>query len=123
MAKHWARIVMGLIFVFATISAPLHVRAAPVASMPMDGMSTACAKAMAAGTTKAKPSKQGAADPAGGCCADGCNCPLSHCPATPALPASGFSTPVHDGAAVRAEAAPRAIASFHTETLIRPPKA
>jgi hypothetical protein len=126
MAKHWARILMGLIFVFATISAPVRIQAAPAAAhsiaMPMDGMSEACAKAMTIQAAKAKPHEPGAADRSGGCCANGCNCPLSHCPATPPPPAAGALAPLYDGVAVPAAPAGRTLVSFHTETLIRPPR-
>lgn len=127
MAKHWARIVMGLIFVFATISSPLHAKAmpaalhgvsapaAPMASMPMAGMGDACAKT--------KSHKPATADPSGGCCSSGCNCPLSHCPATPPILAAMVSAPFFDGTPIGADPVSQTPVSFHTETLIRPPRA
>jgi hypothetical protein len=128
MAKLWARIVMGLIFVFATISSPLHAQAAspaeahtPVAAS-MDGMSAACAKAMAAEAGKTKMHKP-APGHAGGCCASGCNCPLSHCPATPPALAAALPAPAYDGAAVLAERTSATLVSVHADTLIRPPRA
>ena len=135
MAKHWARILMGLIFVFTTISSPLHAKAMsatshpvpgadrPPVSMSMAGMGDACAKAMMVEAAKAKPRKPATTDPSCGCCANGCNCPLSHCPATPPLSAAMVPAPVFDGITVEADPVSRTPVSFHTETLIRPPRA
>ncbi len=130
MARFWARILMGLIFVFATISSPLHAQvmpslehAAPGAiSTSTDGMSAECAKAMAADAARAKPHKS-MPDHAGGCCTDGCSCPLSHCPATPPMPAEAVPAPVHDGALVLAPPVSAVLASVHTDAPIRPPRA
>jgi len=129
MARLWTRIVMGLIFVFATISAPVHAQtmpgrepAAAVMSMAIDGMSAECAKAMAADAAKAKPHKT-TPNHAAGCCTDGCSCPLSHCPATPPMLASGVPAPFYDGGAVLIARVSAVLASVHTDTLIRPPRA
>ncbi len=128
MAKHWARILTALIFVFATISAPLHANATSTptpapAAMHMDGqyiegMSDACAKAM--GMQAHKPVK---ADHSGGCCANGCNCPLSHCPATPPeLWLAGFGIRrVEPAAGLPAKT--QTLRSYLVETLKRPPRA
>jgi hypothetical protein len=141
MAKLWARMVMGLIFVFVTISSPLHAQAMPMTGMPvhaastpataqqmvMAGMSEDCAKAMAAEVAandhaKFKPAKA----PAGhgkDCCSDGCTCPLSHCPATP--PALGFESfvllPVEETSSLVADT--QTLRSYLADTLRRPPKA
>lgn len=128
MAKYWARIVMGLIFVFATISSPLHAQAMPVkshdmAAAHMDHMSEACAKAMAAQAAKAKPHKPAPADHSGGCCSNGCNCPLSHCPTTPPLLAAEIAAPLHAGTTIAPDREGRTLVSLHGDTLIRPPRA
>jgi hypothetical protein len=120
---------MGLIFVFATISSPVHAQAAPgkthetPAVMHMDGMSDACAKAMAADTARAKPHKSAPAEHSGGCCSNGCNCPLSHCPATPSMLAAATPAPFHAGSAMLGDRGSQTLVSFHADTLIRPPKA
>lgn len=142
MAKLWARMVMGLIFVFVTISSPLHAQAMPMAEMTaptasepaatehqmvMAGMSEDCAKAMAADMAadthaKSKPANA----PMGhgnGCCSYGCNCPLSHCSATPpALAFDTFALP-HVEAAVGLTSDTQTLRSFLADTLKRPPKA
>ncbi len=138
MARLWARMLMGLIFVFVTISSPLHAQAMPTADMTthatvtpaateqqmvMAGMSEDCAKAMAAAEThaKSKPAKA----PMGhgkGCCSDGCNCPLSHCPATPpALALESFAVP-HVESASTGAAESQTLRSYLADTLTRPPK-
>lgn len=133
MARLWTRIVMAMIFVFVTISSPLHAQATPMhehaakqpaaQSMLMAGMSDACVKAMMAGAAKAKPHKSGMDGHSGGCCADGCNCPLSHCPATPPILAGGMPVEFHgEHAVVPADAQP-SIKSYLADTLKRPPRA
>jgi len=88
----------------------------------MDGMSADCAKAMAAEAETAKTHKP-APDRAGGCCTSGCNCPLSHCPATPPALAVALPAPAYDGATVLADRAGPTLVSIHEDTLIRPPRA
>ena len=135
MAKHWARIVMGLIFVFVTISSPLHAQAMPAMShdvpaaapsmalMHMDGMSDACAKAMMAQANAVKSNKPVKTDHSGGCCSNGCNCPLSHCPATPpALAVASLAMPrIEPAMAISVET--QTLRSYLVETLKRPPRA
>jgi hypothetical protein len=129
MANVWARILMGLIFVFATLSSPVHAQSAPMkahetpAVMHVEGMSDACAKAMAADAAKAKPHKSAPADHSSGCCSNGCNCPLSHCPATPSLLAAVITAPFHAGSAILVDRESQTLVSFHTDALIRPPRA
>ncbi|MDI7774772.1 hypothetical protein [Asticcacaulis sp. EMRT-3] len=123
---------MGLVFVFVTITSPLHATAmslgqahvpgaAQAASMP--GMSAECAKAMAAQAAKDSPSKKAAGHMGGGCCSNGCSCPLSHCPATPSLltyllPAVfQMETSSLDGQSAQA------LPSYLADTLKRPPRA
>ncbi len=138
MLKLWTRLMVGLIFVFVTISAPMHAAAMSVGPedkvstagsaqsvMPeMAGMSDACAKAMAAehAHDKAKPAKA----PTGhgkGCCAEGCNCPLSHCPATaPVLAPVGFAI-LHIEAANTGASKTQILRSYLADTLKRPPRA
>jgi len=135
MANYWARIAMGLIFVFATISSPVRAEAVPlkshdapvathaVAFVHMDGMGDACAKAMTAQPGRGKSHKPVPADHSGGCCSNGCNCPLSHCPATPSLLAAEIAAPLGAGTAVLGEREGERLVSFHADTLIRPPRA
>lgn len=132
MTKVWTRLLMGLVFVFVTITSPLHAQAMAVkahqsaqtateASMP--GMSAECAKAMAAQASKDKPSKNTAGHMGGGCCSNGCSCPLSHCPATPSLLTYLLPAVFHiktsslDGQSVQA------LPSYLADTLKRPPRA
>ena len=123
-AHVWARIVMGLIFVLVTVSSPVHAHAMPAKAhmtVPaMDGMDEACARAMHHLDARAKP--HAPADHAG-CSVDGCNCPLSHCPATPSLLAAEITLPPHAGSTVLADGDSQGSASVHTDTLIRPPRA
>lgn len=146
MLKLWTRLVVGLIFVFVTISAPMHAAAMGVmheakadtasmtkAAMPdMTGMSDACAKAMAAQMAaqmaaenahhKAKPAKAPNGH-AKGCCSEGCNCPLSHCPATaPMLALAGFAI-LHVEAATSSSSETQTLRSYLADTLKRPPRA
>ncbi|MGN6209432.1 hypothetical protein [Asticcacaulis sp.] len=129
MAKLWTRIVMALIFVFVTVSSPLHAQAMPAhpvkaaATMAMDGMSEDCAKAMAAQSAKAMTEKHRSSGHSGGCCADGCNCPLSHCPATPPMLAAVIAAPLHVDSTIVGDHEGQTLVSFHADTLIRPPKA
>jgi len=142
MAKLWARMVMGLIFVFVTISSPLHAQAMPMAEMTaptasepaatehqmvMAGMSEDCAKAMAADMAadthaKSKPANA----PMGhgnGCCSDGCSCPLSHCPATPPMLAFESLALLHVEQASSRAADTQTLRSYLADTLKRPPRA
>jgi hypothetical protein len=131
MTKVWTRLLMGLVFVFATITSPLHAQAMErhsqrtqaTAEASMPGMSAECAKAMAAQAAKDSPSKKAPGHMGGGCCSNGCSCPLSHCPATPSLlvynlPAV-FNMETSSMAGQRAQALP----SYLADTLKRPPKA
>jgi hypothetical protein len=132
---------MALIFVFATISSPLHAQAmtgmshaapaqaAAKASMQvdgqMDGMSEECAKAMAAQAAKAdtaKTQKHGSMDHSGGCCSDGCNCPLSHCPATPPMLAAFVSIGLGNRDQIAAGFTQQSVKSYLADTLKRPPR-
>ena len=134
MAKVWTRIVLALIFVFATISSPFHARAhvqahiqtvsvdQPVAAHgAMPGMSDDCAKAMSAAAQKAKPAQK-APDHSGGCCANGCNCPLSHCPATLAVIGSDIVALPPVSTSARTEMSDLALASNPSGKLKRPPR-
>eukprot|EP01042_Synura_sphagnicola_P033725 gene33725-43288_t len=96
MVKLWTRLLMGLVFVFVTISSPLHARTIhPEMTAHTFAISSTmdadCARAMAAQHTApqfkslAKSLAKSPAQTDGGCCTDGCNCPLSHCPATEAV--------------------------------------
>ena len=123
---------MAMIFVFVTISSPMHARAMPMhhdaastpaASMNMEGMSEDCAKAMMAEAAKAKPQKPQSQGHSGGCCSDGCNCPLSHCPATPPLLASAISVEFHVEPSIRPAYAEQWLKSYLADTLKRPPRA
>ncbi|CAM3168397.1 hypothetical protein [Asticcacaulis taihuensis] len=140
MLKLWTRLIVGLIFVFVTISAPMHAAAmgvmheaasastAPAAMPEMSGMSDACAKAMAAqmsaetSDAKAKPSKAPKGH-ANGCCSEGCNCPLSHCPATAPILALAEYTILHVEPMTGIGTETQTLRSYLVETLKRPPRA
>lgn len=133
MTKVWTRLLMGLVFVFVTITSPLHVQAmaanahqtvqaAAEASMP--GMSAECAKAMAAQAARDAPSKsKPAGHMSGGCCSNGCSCPLSHCPATPSLLTYLLPAVFHMEATVLNGQSAQALPSYLADTLKRPPRA
>jgi hypothetical protein len=127
MAKVLTRLLMGLIFVFVTISSPLHAHAMtqPPATevaahhMDMSAMDEACAKAMAAAAAE----DAMAHDEGGDCCDVGCKCPLSHCPATPVALFSEAFTLVFHGRAVTPEPTQDILPASLADTLKRPPRA
>lgn len=133
MTKVWTRLLMGLVFVFVTITSPLHahamatnahqtVQAAAEASMP--GMSAECAKAMAGQAAKGSPTKSKSAGHMGGaCCSNGCSCPLSHCPATPSLLTYLIQGVFHTEESVLDRQSAHALPSYLADTLKRPPRA
>jgi hypothetical protein len=132
MTKVWARLLMGLVFVFVTITSPLHAQAmsmkadarlqvAVEASMP--GMSAECAKAMAAQSAKDTPAKKQSGHMGGGCCSNGCSCPLSHCPATPSLLTNVVPYVFHAEKSALGTLPAQALPSYLADTLKRPPRA
>lgn len=133
MTKVWTRLLMGLVFVFVTITSPLHALSMTAnahqtaqitseASMP--GMSTECAKAMAAQAAKDAPAKsKQAGHMGGGCCSNGCNCPLSHCPATPSLLTYLLPAVFHIETSSLDGQSAQALPSYLADTLKRPPRA
>jgi hypothetical protein len=133
MTKVWTRLLMGLVFVFVTITSPLHAQAMaantqqhaqPAAEVSMPGMSAECAKAMAAQTAKDSPSKsKPAGHMGGGCCSNGCSCPLSHCPATPSLLTDLIPAIFHMEELVVDRQSAYALPSYLADTLKRPPRA
>lgn len=132
MAKVLTRLLMGLIFVFVTISSPLHANAMstepPVSEgaahvMDMSGMDEDCAKAMAAADAAKDMKAHDTSQKGGDCCDVGCKCPLSHCPATPvALFSDAFELIFH-GQAVTSEPAQDILPAYLADTLKRPPRA
>lgn len=134
MTKVWTRLLMGLVFVFVTMTSPLHAQAsvagqdrhpqAAAEAMAMPGMDTACAKAMMAQTAKDKVSKnKSAGQVTGGCCSNGCACPLSHCPATPSLLTYILPVVFHREVSSMFGRSEPALPSYLADTLKRPPRA
>jgi hypothetical protein len=131
MAKVLTRLLMGMIFVFVTISSPLHAHAmtqgpaseAATRDMDMSAMDEDCAKAMAAAAQAAEEAKTHDGGHKGDCCDVGCKCPLSHCPATlPGLVAD-FSDLVSHGKAIIAAPEESILPDYLDDTLKRPPRA
>lgn len=134
MAKVWTRLLMGLVFVFVTMTSPLHAQAsaghdrspqATAETTAMPGMDAACTKAMTVQAAKDKVSqtKKAVGHMGDNCCSDGCNCPLSHCPATPALLTFGLPTVFHREASSIFGGSDPALPSYLADTLKRPPRA
>lgn len=132
MTKAWTRWLMGLVFVFATITAPLHAQAmtahsghngSAMAQVSAAAMSADCAKAMKAQTARDISAKKASNPMDGGCCSYGCNCPLSHCPATPSALAAVLPVlfPMQTSAVEWLMA--RALPSRLADTQKRPPRA
>ncbi len=89
----------------------------------MSGMSAECAKAMSAQAAKDSPSKKQTGHTGGGCCANGCSCPLSHCPATPSLVTYVLPYVFHAEKSVLDGQSAQALPSYLADTLKRPPRA
>jgi hypothetical protein len=137
MAKVLTRLLMGLIFVFVTISSPMHAHAMPTEpaiadatdaaaatpDMEMSAMDEDCAKAMAAAAAAEDVKTHDTGSKGSDCCDVGCKCPLSHCPATPvALFSDGFEL-VYHGRVATSEPAQDILPSYLADTLKRPPRA
>lgn len=81
------RLLMGLVFVFTTMSTPLYASVMPghmnhgltpaSVTVDTDGMDEECAKAMASAAQEDADSKQ-RNNTGGECCEVGCKCPQSH---------------------------------------------
>ncbi len=133
MTKVWTRLLMGLVFVFVTITSPLHAQAMAVharqtveanAEASMPGMSEACAKTMAAQAAKDAPAKSRPAGHMGsGCCSNGCSCPLIHCPATPSLLTYILPAVFQMETSTLSGQSTQALPSYLADTLKRPPRA
>lgn len=130
MTKVWTQLLMGLVFVFVTMTSPLHAQTSVMEhdhhlrATAMSGMDAACAKAMKAQIAKDKASKtQQGRHMADGCCSNGCACPLSHCPATPALLTYSFPAVFHRVVSSIFDRSEPAPPSYLADTLKRPPRA
>lgn len=130
MAKVLTRLLMGMIFVFVTISSPLHAHAmvpapsseATTHEMDMSAMDEDCAKAMAKAAAATEDVQTRNGGHKGDCCDVGCKCPLSHCPATAtALQTDVFELVIH-GKAVAPAPEETILPAYLADTLKRPPR-
>jgi hypothetical protein len=129
MAQFLTRLMVGAIFVFVTISSPLHAHVMPsqgaftaaetTAAMDKSGMDEACAKAMAeADHSGDKHHKKDG----GTCCDTGCNCPVSHCTSMAACISSGSLSLIQRDVRLILVGMTQNLPSYLSYTLKRPPR-
>lgn len=131
MAKVLTRLLMGMIFVFVTISSPLHAHAmtqgpaseAATHDMDLSAMDEDCAKAMAASAQAAEEAKTHDGGHKGDCCDVGCKCPLSHCPATLLGLVADVSELIFHGKVITPQPEEDILPAYLSDTLKRPPRA
>jgi hypothetical protein len=133
MTRFLTRLIVAAIFVFMTISSPLHAHVMPsqgavaaaetMAAIDTSGMDEACAKAMAEAAAADHSSDKHNEKSRGACCDVGCNCPVSHCASIAACISSGSLSLIQHGESMIPEGSSQDLPSYLSYTLKRPPRA
>ncbi|WP_157138882.1 hypothetical protein [Asticcacaulis biprosthecium] len=133
MTQFLTRLIVGAIFVFMTVSSPLHAHVMPsqgtvaavetMAAMDANGMDEACAKAMAEAVAADHSGDKHHEEKSSACCDTGCSCPLSHCANMAACVSCGSFSLIEHGERLVPEGSSQDLPSYLSDTLKRPPRA
>ncbi|ESQ75798.1 hypothetical protein [Asticcacaulis sp. AC402] len=133
MTQFFTRLIVAAIFVFMTVSSPLHAHVLPsqgrvaaaetIAALETGGMDEACAKAMAEAAAADHSGDKHHEGKSSACCDNGCNCPVSHCANMAASISCGSFSLIEHGERLVPEGSSQDLPSYLSDTLKRPPRA